>query len=67
MELRKALLQYPEAFRTALPEQLLLAAPGSGVQAAGTPETLIRARQNLRKAASPRSSDPIVAVVHTQG
>ncbi len=66
IELRKAMLKYPAAFRTTLTEQLLIYAWGGDVPAVGTPETLIRTRQILRTASSPRWSDLITAVVQAK-
>ena len=64
VELRKALLQRPDAFRTTMLENLLAFAdagsvPGSG----GTPNTLVEARRILRASPpSPRWSALIAAV-----
>lgn len=64
VELRKALLQYSEAFRTTITEKLLIYAAGrspSGVRL--TPATLVRARQVLHAAQMPRWSSLIAAMV----
>lgn len=67
VELRQALLQYPEAFRTTIVEKLLVySAAGSVGPSGGTPETLIRARQILRAASKPRWSALIAAVVQAE-
>jgi hypothetical protein len=67
VEMRAALLQRPDAFRTAITEELLAFASGRPVApAGGTPETLIRARQILRHTPKPRWSDLIAAAVRTQ-
>ena len=64
-DLRQILLQWPEAFRTTMTEKLLVyAATGSVNPSSGTPETLIRARQILRRTPKPRWSTLIAAVVH---
>ena len=63
-DLRKVLLQYPEAFRTTITEKLLIyAAVGSVGPTSATPESLVRARQILRSTPSPRWSTLIAAVV----
>jgi hypothetical protein len=64
VELRKALLQYSEAFRTTITERLLMYAAGKPVSGSRpTPETLVRARQVLHAAPTPRWSSLIAAVV----
>jgi hypothetical protein len=64
-DLRRILLQWPEAFRTTMTEKLLVyAATGSVNPSSGTPGTLIRARQMLRRTPKPRWSALIAAVVH---
>lgn len=63
--LREVLLQYPDAFRTTMTEGLLVyAATGSAGSAAPSPETLVRARQILRRLPNPRWSTLIAAIVH---
>ena len=63
-DLRKVLLQYPEAFRTTITEKLLIyAAVGSVGPTSATPESLVRARQILRSTPIPRWSTLIAAVV----
>jgi mono/diheme cytochrome c family protein len=62
--LRKALLQYSEAFRTTITERLLIYAAGKSVSATQpTPQTLVRARQVLHAAGTPRWSSLIAAIV----
>ena len=57
VELRQALLQYPEAFRTTIVERLLVySSTGTVTAAGGTPETLIQARRILRRSPTSRSS-----------
>ena len=64
VELRKALLQYSEAFRTTITERLLIYAAGKPVSGSRpTPETLVRARQVLHAAPAPRWSSLIAAIV----
>jgi hypothetical protein len=66
VELRRALLQYPDAFRTTIVEQLLLyASTGSVSQAGGTPETLAEARRILRATPKPRWSALIAAAAQS--
>ena len=63
IEMRQALLQRPDAFRTTITEQLLAyAATGSAAVSSGTPDTLARARQILRDLPEPRWSTIIAAV-----
>jgi len=62
IELRKVLLQYPEAFRTTLAEKLLVHVAGSR----STPETLFRTRQILRGTKDTRWTALIAAVVRTK-
>ena len=64
VELRAVLLEYSDAFRTTITERLL--AYGSVVRAAGTPESLVRARQILRGMEKPRWSVLIAAVVRAK-
>jgi hypothetical protein len=64
VELRQALLQYSEAFRTTITEKLLIYAAGKPVTgSATTPETLVRARQVLHAAPPVRWSSVIAAIV----
>jgi hypothetical protein len=64
VDLRKVLLQYPEAFRTTITEKLLIYAWSGSVGPTGAfPESLVRARQILRSTPSPRWSTLIAAVV----
>jgi len=64
VELRRVLLQYPEAFRTTLVESLLTyASSGSAPGTPGTPDTLAEARRILRATPAPRWSTLIAAVV----
>jgi hypothetical protein len=65
-DLRTVLLQWPDAFRTTLTEQLLVyAGTGSVNVSSGTPESLIRARLILRNTPNPRWSSLIAAVVQS--
>jgi hypothetical protein len=65
VQLRAALLQYPDAFRTNIVEKLLVFASGQPVNSARpTPETLVRARQILR-AEPARWASLIAGVVRT--
>ena len=67
VELRQVLLQYAEAFRTTITEQLLMYASTGSVGAThATPETLIRARRILRGSPRPRWSALIAAVVQSE-
>jgi hypothetical protein len=62
--LRKALLQYPDAFRTTITERLVtFASTGDLKPAIGTPETLIAARRILHGMNKPRWSAIIAGVV----
>ena len=64
VELRQALLQRPEAFRTTIVEGLLaFAGAGSVPGPVGTPETLVQARRILRATPAPRWSTLIAAIV----
>lgn len=66
VELRRALLQYPEAFRTTIVERLLVySSTGTVTAAGGTPETLIQARRILRST-PPRWSALIAAIARTR-
>jgi hypothetical protein len=65
VELRQALLQRPDAFRTTIVEGLLAYA-GAGVvpgPTAATPATLVQARRILRATPAPRWSTLIAAIV----
>jgi hypothetical protein len=67
VELRKVLLQRPDAFRTTIAEQLVLYAAGEPVGASRmTPGTLVRARQILRSGRPVRWSSVIAAVVRAK-
>ena len=65
VELRQALLQRPEAFRTTIVEGLLAYAGAGSVPGpvAGTPATLVQARRILRGTPAPRWSTLIAAIV----
>jgi hypothetical protein len=64
VDLRKVLLQYPEAFRTTITEKLLIYAWSGSVGPTGAfPESLVRARQILRSTPNPRWSTLIAAAV----
>jgi hypothetical protein len=64
VELRQALLQRPDAFRTTIVEALLaFAAKGTAAVPPGTSATLADARRILRAAPAPRWSSIIAAVV----
>jgi hypothetical protein len=64
IELRKVLLQRPEAFRTTITESLLIYASGKPTGSTGpSAETLIRARQVLRGMQNPRWSTIIAGIV----
>lgn len=66
VQLRSALLQRPDAFRTTITEQLVAFGSGKPVSASRTtPETLIRARQILHAAPDARWSSIIAAIVRT--
>jgi len=63
-ELREALLQYSDAFRTTITERLLTYAAGTPMnESRPTPATLVRARQVLHAARTPRWSSLIAAIV----
>jgi hypothetical protein len=67
VELRNALLQYPNAFRTTVTEKLLAYAWGKPVSASRmTPDTLVPARHVLRNATPVRWSSIIAGVVTTK-
>jgi hypothetical protein len=65
VELRNALLQHSEAFRTTITEKLLIYAAGSPASGGShtTPETLVRARQVLHAVQTPRWSSLIATIV----
>jgi hypothetical protein len=64
VELRRVLLQYPDAFRTTLVESLLTyVATGSAPGAPGTPDTLVQARRILR--ATPARWSALIAAAVT--
>jgi hypothetical protein len=64
IELRKVLLQRPEAFRTTITENLLIYASGKPVSPTRTSaDTLVRARQILRSMQNPRWSAVIAEIV----
>jgi cytochrome c5 len=64
VELRKALLQYSDAFRTTITEKLLLYAAGRSLSRTPlTAATLVRARQVLHDSQTPRWSSVIAAIV----
>ena len=66
VELRQALLQHPEAFRTTIVERLLIySSTGSVAPSGGTPDTLTRARRILRSTPDPRWSALIAAIVQS--
>jgi hypothetical protein len=68
IELRRVLLQRPEAFRTTVVERLLIySATGAAAGRGGTTtQTLIQARQVLNGTPQPRWSSLIAAVVRTR-
>jgi hypothetical protein len=66
VELRRVLLQRPDAFRTTITERLLVYANGGSAGAPATPETLIRARQILGSTPSTRWSALIASIVQTK-
>lgn len=67
VELRFALMKYPDAFRTTITEKLLAQVWGKPVSASRmTPETLLPARQVLRRLAPVRWSSVIAGVVSAQ-
>jgi hypothetical protein len=64
VELRKVLLQRPDAFRTTITERLLVYSVGGSASAfRGTPQSLIRARQILRSMPNTRWAGLIAAIV----
>jgi hypothetical protein len=66
-ELRDVLLRYPDAFRTTITEKLLTYAAGRPVSGSrASLATLIRARQVLHAAPTPRWSSLIAAIVRMQ-
>jgi len=67
VELRRVLLERPDAVRTTITEKLLgYSSTGSVAATSGTPETLIRARQILRSVRRPRWSALIAATVQAK-
>ena len=67
VELRAALLQHSEAFRTTITEKLLVYSSAGIVNlSSGTPDTLIGARRILRGMQNPRWSTIIASVVRTK-
>lgn len=62
--LRQVLLQYPDAFRTTITEGLLAYAATGSAGSSPSPDTLVRARQILRRIPNPRWSGLIAAIVH---
>jgi hypothetical protein len=67
VELRKVLLQRPDAFRTTITEGLLIyASAGAAKPLGGTPETLIQARQILGSMPEPTWSSIIAAIVRAK-
>jgi hypothetical protein len=62
--LRQILLQYPDAFRTTIAEGLLAFAATGLAGSSPSPDTLVRARQILRRIPNPRWSTLIAAIVH---
>ena len=67
VQLREALLQYPDAFRRSMTEKLLAYASGAPVATSPlTTDRLVRARQVLRTAQPVRWSTLIAAVVRAQ-
>ena len=66
IDLRRVLLQHPDAFRTTITEKLLVfSTTGSVGPTSGTPESLIRARTILRDTSAPRWSQLIAAIVRS--
>jgi hypothetical protein len=64
VDLRRVLLQYPEAFRTTITEKLLIyASAGAAGPTSATPDSLVRARRILRSTPNPRWSTLIAAIV----
>ena len=64
LDLREILLRYPEAFRTTITEKLLIfAAAGAVSPTSATPDSLVRARNILRRTSNPRWSTLIAAVI----
>jgi hypothetical protein len=67
VQLRDALLQRPDAFRTTITEQLLAYADGKPVNASRMPpDTLVRARQILHSASPARWSTLLAGIVKTK-
>jgi hypothetical protein len=66
VELRRALLQRPDAFRTTITEKLIVySSEGNAAPTSGASETLMQARQILRSVDKTRWSEIIAAVVST--
>jgi hypothetical protein len=63
VELRKVLLQRPDAFRTTITENLLIYASGKPASTRTSTETLVRARQILGEVQKPRWSAVIAGIV----
>ena len=62
IDLRATLLRYPEAFRTTITEKLLIYASGGAVgPTSASPDSLVRARNILRRTPNPRWSTLIAA------
>jgi hypothetical protein len=68
VELRRVLLQHPDAFRTTITEKLLDYASAKSPSASrmAAPDTLIRARQVLHGATPTRWSSIIAAIVRAK-
>jgi hypothetical protein len=68
VELRRGLLQRPDAFRTVITEKLLVYASGQPMTASNsTPQTLMQARRILRSTRATRWSSLIAEVVRAGG
>jgi hypothetical protein len=63
VELRKVLLQRPDAFRTTITESLVIFASGKAMNSPRTVETLLRSRRILRGIQKPRWSAIIAGIV----
>jgi len=67
VQLRNVLLQRPDAFRTTVTEKLLLYAAGQPVRDSGvSPQTLVHARQVLRRMKTTRWSSILAAIVRSK-
>lgn len=67
VQLREVLLQRPDAFRTTVTEKLLLYAAGQPVHDSRvSPQTLVRARQVLRRMQTVRWSSIVAAIVRSK-